>query len=82
MNAYLVMEAGESRVYAAADFNGAILAAWFDVMADEVEARGSQYTEDEARAARATWEQEELQSVTLVGAIENYDVLARARPVT
>lgn len=76
MNAYLVQEDGESRLYLAADFNGAILAAWFDVLRDTAEELGRQPNEEEAIAERAKWENQSLQSVTLVGEVENFDAVA------
>ena len=83
MNAYLVHEEGEARVYAANDMAGAVLAAWFDVLRDTVQQLGRHPTEEEAQAERAKWEKDSLQSVALVGEIENFAAVAlAARPST
>lgn len=78
MNVYLVQEEGDPRLYVAADFNGAILAAWYDVLRDTVEELGRHPNDVEAQAERTKWENESLQSVTLVGPVENFDAAARA----
>lgn len=81
MNAYVVQEEGEARVYAAPDMAGAVLAAWFDVLRDTAQELGRHPTEAEAQAERAKWEKESLQSVSLVGEIENFSAVAlAARP--
>lgn len=74
-NVYMVMEDGESRIYAAPSMARAIEAAWQQNLADESEGRDAPFTEEEARAERREWEDTVLQSVTLVGELENVDDL-------
>lgn len=79
MNVYLVMEDGESRVFAASNMAAATEAAWQDALRDETERRGAPLNDAEALEERNEWEVDVLQSVTLVGELENYeDLLQRS----
>jgi hypothetical protein len=81
-NVYMVMEDGESRIYAAPNMARAIEAAWLNAFAEVSEDRGEPFTDEEAVAERREWEDSILQSVTLVGELENADDIRRSAPPT
>jgi hypothetical protein len=76
-NVYMVMEDGESRIFAAPSMARAVESAWQKALADASEDRDGPFTEEEALAERRDWEDNVLQSCTLVGELENVDDLVQ-----
>lgn len=75
-NVYMVMEDGESRIFAAPSMARAVESAWQQNLAELVEDRqGEPFNEQEAYDARREWEDSVLESCTLVGELENVDDL-------
>lgn len=75
VSVYMVMEGGESSVFAALNWKGAIDAAWARVLRQLTDSNGEPLGEAEADLERRQWEASELESVTLVGELDNVDDL-------
>lgn len=70
-NVYMVMEDGESRIFAAPSMARAVEAAWQQNLAHLSADKGRPLDDQEAHDERRQWEDAVLQSCTLVGELEN-----------